>query len=246
MINSAVISNVGDIPMTVTDIIMNTDMNNKYLTLLQCLDPLFPTGGYTLSNGMETYTQKGIVDSAETLTEHLISYLYMLSFNELAFAARSASGGSLEQLGELLTALKAPSELRNGSIRQGTRCMKLITKFADCPKLSEYSTLTASGKCHGHHCIAVGALIHDTGTDASDGLCLYSYSLLSSMANHAAKLVPLRQLDAQSALSQALKLVPSAAERAISLPCDELGSSFCGFDIRSMQHETLFSRLYIS
>ena len=225
---------------------MSTAMNNKYMTLIQCLDPLFPTGSYTLSNGMETYTQKGIVDSEKTLKEHLGSYIYMLSFNELAFAARSAQGCSLEWIDELLTAVKAPSELRSGSIRQGTRCMKLITELADCPRLREYHALTSSGKCSGHHCIAVGALIQDTGTELADGLCLYGYSLLSAMANHAAKLVPLRQLDAQSALAEALKLIPSAVETAVSVPDSELGSSFCGFDIRSMQHETLFSRLYIS
>lgn len=221
-------------------------MNDKYLTLLQCLDPLFPTGGYTLSNGMETYTQKGIVCSSKTLEEHLSSYIYMLSFNELAFAARSAKGGDLRRLDELLTAIKAPSELRNGSIRQGTRCMQLMRDIADCPRLSEYGRLTDSGECLGHHCIAVGVLISDTETELYDGLCLYGYSLLSSMANHAAKLVPLRRLDAQSALAAALRFVPSAAERAASVSDDELGSSFCGFDIRSMQHESLFSRLYIS
>ena len=69
-------------------------MDSKFIRLVQSLDPLFPIGSYTLSNGMETYVQKNVVCSREQLKEHLESYLYMLTFNDLAFAAKAYAGCS--------------------------------------------------------------------------------------------------------------------------------------------------------
>lgn len=75
---------------------------------------------------------------------------------------------------------------------------------------------------------------------------MYAYSILSSLVNHAVKLVPLRQLDGQICLADAMKKIPSAAQAAMHINEDELGISGCGFDLRSMQHERLYSRIYIS
>ena len=98
----------------------------------------------------------------------------------------------------------------------------------------------------GHHSIAVGLFISDTGADITTGLEMYCYSLLSSMVNHAVKLVPLRQLDGQASLSAAMKNIPCAVKKALDVSLDELGISCPGFDLRSMEHERLYSRIYIS
>ena len=66
------------------------------------------------------------------------------------------------------------------------------------------------------------------------------------MVNHAVKLVPLRQFDGQKALFAVAEKIPDAIRRAVSMKMEDIGASGCGFDIRSMQHEKLFSRLYIT
>lgn len=47
----------------------------KRLYMLQICDSLFPIGAFTLSNGLETYVQRGVVDSPETLAAYLADYL---------------------------------------------------------------------------------------------------------------------------------------------------------------------------
>ena len=42
------------------------------------------------------------------------------------------------------------------------------------------------------------------------------------------------------------KKIPEAVKRTMTVSMDEIGASGCGFDIRSMQHEKLYSRIYIS
>lgn len=213
---------------------------------MQALDSLFPIGTFTLSNGMETYTQKEIVKDKNSLERFLTAYIFTLPTGDLGFAAKAANGGDVSLLDEICTAAKSPYELRNGSEKLCARFLKAEKAMGEFHRLERYLAKISSGECRGHHCIAVGLFIADTNTDIITGLEMYCYSLLSSMVNHAVKLVPLRQLDGQAALGNAMKLIPNAAEKALTIPEDELGINGFGFDLRSMEHEKLYSRIYIS
>lgn len=226
-----------------TGITMN---NTGLLPLMQALDSLFPIGAFTLSNGMETYAQKGIVRDKETLAEFLSAYLYALPTSDLGFAAKAASGEDPAMLDQLCTASKSPFELRNGSEKLCARFIKAESALGDYPLLKSYSESISSGRCSGHHCIAMGLFIADIVADTGTALQMYCYSLLSAMVNHAVKLVPLRQLDGQQALSCAAKNIPDAVSKALSVSDDELGINGFGFELRSMEHEKLYSRIYIS
>lgn len=226
---------------------MSITMNNiGLISLMQALDSLFPIGTFTLSNGMETYTQKEIVKDKDSLDRFLSAFLYTLSTNDLGFAARASMGDDVTMLDEICTASKSPYELRNGSEKLCARFIKAERALGDFPMLSDYADKISSGECMGHHSIAVGLFIKDNDTDIKTGLQMYAYSLLSSMVNHAVKLVPLRQLDGQAALKAAMEQIPSAVEKALQTSTDELGISGFGFDLRSMEHEKLYSRIYIS
>lgn len=223
---------------------MNTDI--KLIRLAQALDPLFPIGSFTLSNGTETYTAKNIVTDKASLTELLNAYVYTLPTGDLGFGAKAASGEDITLLDALCTASKSPYELRNGSSKLCRRFIKAQSALCPTPRLTDYSEKIEKGECTGFHPIAVGLFIADIGADLSEGLSLYAYSLLSAMANHAVKLVPLRQLDGQTALYTAMERIPEAVEKALSVPLADLGISGSGFELRSMQHEKLFTRIYIS
>lgn len=221
-------------------------MNNGYLRLIQSLDSLFPIGAFTLSNGMETYVQKSIVTDMQSLSGFLNSYMYILPFNDLGFSAKSAQGVDYKMLDELCTASKSPLEIREGSRKLCTRFLKLENSMGNFPLLNDYARAIEKNECIGHHCIAVGLFISDIGTNIYQGLEMYCYSILSAMVNHAVKLVPMRQLDGQQCLNNAIEKIPFAVKAALETDINDLGISGTGFDLRSMQHEKLYSRLYIS
>ena len=218
----------------------------KLIRLAQALDPLFPIGSFTLSNGMETYTAKNIVTDKATLEELLNAYVYTLPTGDLGFCAKAASGEDIMLLDALCAASKSPYELRDGSSKLCRRFLKAQMALCPTPRLTEYFQMIEKGECTGSHPIAIGLFIADIQADISEGLSLYAYSLLSAMANHAVKLVPLRQLDGQSSLYNAMERIPEAVEKALSVQTDDLGISGSGFELRSMQHEKLFTRIYIS
>lgn len=223
---------------------MNTDI--KLIRLAQALDPLFPIGSFTLSNGMETYTAKNIVTDKESLTALLNAYIYTLPTGDMGFAAKAALGDDISVLDALCSASKSPYELRDGSSKLCRRFIKAQSALCSTPRLTDYFQRIEAGECTGLHPIAIGLFIADIEADIREGLSLYAYSLLSAMANHAVKLVPLRQLDGQSALYEAMEKIPEAVEKALSVQTDDLGISGSGFELRSMQHEKLFTRIYIS
>ncbi|MCR5166678.1 MAG: hypothetical protein K6C13_05600 [Oscillospiraceae bacterium] len=230
-----------------TVITMNTmNIDGGILKLMQALDSLFPIGAFTLSNGMETYTQKEIVTDGASLSAFLDAYLYTLPYNDGGFAAKAALGEDHRMLDKLCAASKSPYELRNGSSKLCTRFIKAEQALGNYSGLKKYAEDISAGVCGGYHCIAVGIFMRDIGIDMNEGLGMYFYSLLSSLVNHAVKLVPLRQLDGQKSLSESMEKIPCAVQKAIASEIYDLGISGGGFDLRSMQHEKLYSRIYIS
>jgi urease accessory protein len=142
--------------------------------------------------------------------------------------------------------MKQPFEIRTGSEKLCTRFLKVQETLCDYPSLSAYRQAIRREKCRGHYPVAVGLFIRGLKANLSDALELYCYSLLSQTVNHAVKLIPLGQSDGQTALFETLRLIPGAAQKAMTADVDELGVSGCGFDLRAMQHETLYGRLYIN
>ena len=232
--------------ITLMKITMSTEKLPGILSLLQAFDSLFPVGAFTMSNGMETYTQKNIVFDRKSLYDYLVSYLYSMKKNDLGFAAKAAQGQDIPELDEICTASKIPCELREGSRKMCTRFIKTHLHIGSYSNLKKYSDMIEKNRCTGHYCIAAGLYIADSGADINTGLQMFCYSQLSSLVNHAVKLVPLRQNDGQAALSDILAQIPDAVSYSLSLEVNRLGISGFGFDLRSMQHEKLYSRIYIS
>ncbi|MDR0320726.1 MAG: hypothetical protein LBI28_04415 [Treponema sp.] len=228
---------------TNTDIIITM---NEMLPLYHAFDALFPIGAYTLSGGMETYTQMGIVCDKGTLNAFLNAQVYILPYSDLGIAAKAAEGMDFIYLDHLCAAMKQPHEIRTGSEKMCSRFLKIQSELADYPSLSAYRAEIAQGHCDGHYPVAVGLFIRDTGVPNGAALEMYCYSILSLTVNHAVKLIPLGQSDGQSALFETLRLIPSAVQKALVVSIEDLGVSGCGFDLRSIQHETLKGRLYSS
>ncbi len=199
-----------------------------------------------MSNGMETYVQKKIVKDESSLSEFLQQYLHALSYSEIGFAAHAASGEDITLLDHLCGASRSPRELREGSMKLYSRFQKALKYMGDYPALEEYWRTIKESSCDGHYCIAVGLLIQDLKVDIREGLQLFAYNQISSMVNHAVKLIPLRQLEGQRALKQAAEVIPKVVNHAMNCKLELLGVTGPGFDFRSMEHEYLEARMYLS
>ena len=96
------------------------------------------------------------------------------------------------------------------------------------------------------HPCAYGAVCACAGILAEDAMLHFLYAQASAMVTNCVKLIPLSQSDGQRMLSELYPLLEEMVTLAGEAGPEMLGASTPAFDLRSIQHETLYSRLYMS
>jgi urease accessory protein len=151
------------------------------------------------------------------------------------------------RLDHLLCAAKAPRELRTASIKLGIRFLKIIRgTLKDMAILEDLSERIKRGECAGHHSVIYGVVTNIFNIGKVEALSAYTYSTASAIVNNCAKLIPISQNDGQAILFKSQKLFQKLIGEVEGLKEDSLGVCCAGFDLRAMQHERLYTRLYIS
>ena len=74
----------------------------------------------------------------------------------------------------------------------------------------------------------------------------FLYAQTSAMVTNCVKTIPLSQSDGQQLLASMYDLFETVMEKTLSAGEEMLGLSAPGFDLRGIQHESLYSRLYMS
>ena len=233
---------------------MANSEREKHFLLLQVNDALFPIGAYSHSYGLETYIQKNLVRNAEEAWAFIKSrMLNGFCYNEFLSARLAweyASSGDLSKLDELedvLQAFRVPREIREAGNKLGSRFVKTI-KALDIPYESdifnEYRILR--GKKPISHSVVYGVFCAAAGIEKQAALEAFLYAQASTMVTNCVKTIPLSQSDGQSLLFKSHELFGEVLETLESLTEEDLCLSAPGFDIRCMQHEGLYSRIYMS
>ncbi len=228
-------------------------LTTNLLSLLQLTDPTLPIGGFSHSSGLETYVQKGIVKDVATAREFITGMLSQnLHFTDAAFvslAYDATADDNLERIIELddeCTAVKLPKEMREASEKLGMRLMKIFQTMNESAIAERYKKAIVSQIATGHHCIAFGIYAHAFNISKADALTGFYYNAAVGMVTNSVKLIPLGQQDGQELLFSLHPLINNLVGSSLTSDVDLIGLCCTGFDIRCMQHEQLYSRLYMS
>jgi len=231
-----------------------TNIENTYLgSLLHLADPTLPIGGYTHSNGLETYVQDEAVNSVASAKEFVTNMLmYNIKYNDASFlklAYLAAEENDLEtiiKLDQECSALKSPREIREASQKLGIRLIKIFRRQKAFDLIDGYERAIANKEATAHYCIAFGLYAQLLEIPLDEALFAFYYNAAIGMITNSVKLVPLGQLDGQDVLFELQPLIKKLAKETLTVERELVGLCSIAFDIRCMQHERLYSRLYMS
>jgi urease accessory protein len=224
-----------------------------FLALLQLCDTALPIGAYAFSSGLETYTQQRLIPEVAALQEWLEATLHHAVHGShllaVGLAYRATAGGDwaqLERLDQHLTAMKHARELREASMKTGQGLLRLAVQVWPGPSVERLQALCQQNKMAGHQALVLGVIGYQLGYEERIIIEAAGYQWLSGMVSAALRLLPIGQLAGQRLLTALLPHLPVIADVIQQQGWDDLSSTAPEFDIRAMQHETLYSRLFQS
>lgn len=240
--------------MPVDTFTLTEQLTCPVFSLWQISDPYFPIGGYTQSFGLETYVQKGIVHNAGSARQYLCSFLCNnFLYNDLLtvkLAWEYADEEQLEnlfRLDQIVSAARPAREIRSASLKLGNRFLKIVEMVLGENRLfKDFMHYVRKGRQGGHYSLVFGLCARLLNIDKRAALAAVSYSTASSIINNCAKLVPISQQDGQRILFASHAILQELLDRVEGLMLEDIGVCGMGFDVRAMQHERLYTRLYIS
>ncbi|TDS13295.1 urease accessory protein UreF [Sphingobacterium paludis] len=227
---------------------------NPLLTLLQINDSVFPIGSFTHSYGLETYIHKRIVHDVESTRNYAETMLkHSVYYNDAAFFSKAweiCSGKfsmrKLIALDTLVSSLKSPYEIREASRKLAIRLLKIVESFKSLRRCKAYLEAIQGGTAGGHYAIAFAMYAQQQQISYEDALSAFYYNTLNGIVTNCAKLVPISQTEGQKILFSLQDLIKDLVATQKDMDDAMLGNCCIAQDLRCMQHEKLYTRIYIS
>lgn len=226
-------------------------LQNKFM-LLQINDALFPIGGYSHSYGLETYIQKDLVHDEHSAEKYIInkicnSFLYseLLCVKLSHEYSTSNNIEKLIELEEIMEASRIPYEIRSANKKLGSRFKKTISAMDVKFENDIYREYIGKVK-NPTYSIIYGVLCASYNIECNEAMENYLYAQTSAMVTTCVKSVPLSQMTGQKIMYKCHEIFIDVLKKIENLNEDMLFISCPAFDIRSMQHENLYSRIYMS
>ena len=227
---------------------------SSLLNLLQLTSPGLPLGAYNYSEGLETLVeQQRIRDAAQ-----LGRWLEM----ELQFGAIAVEGAILVRAyhalsdsdiakvvywNHWLTASRDSRELQQQSWQMGNSLLRLLTDLEDIsPQLPDLATCRRELDPNCNLAIAYALAVAHWKIPLEDAILGYLHSWSSNLIGAGVKLIPLGQTSGQQLIRQLQPVLEAVSQRLLNLPDEDLFACTWGTSLASMQHETLYSRLFRS
>jgi urease accessory protein len=227
---------------------LETINNQQLLRLLQLASPLLPVGGYSYSEGLESLISQGIICNRVNLQTWMQRELEVGAIRiETAVMDRAYVAGiesnheKLQYWNQWFSAARETEELRQQSWQMGGSLTKLAIELT--PEIQDLVT-AIDRPCN--YAIAFGIIAQHWQIDRKTTIAAYLHSWVTNSLGAGIKLIPLGQTAGQQILWALQGEIDALAQTIPTLADDDLYACSWGLSLASMQHETLYSRLFRS
>jgi urease accessory protein len=228
------------------------------LRLLQLADSGFPSGAYTLSNGLETLVAEGAISSADDLAAfvrvHLLakfarSDLIALLAAHDAGDDTAADADQVERIVAIdrrLTAAKMAADDRIGSARVGRRLTTEVARLAPFAPLLGFLRAIEDRHTAGNAAVAFGLAARAFGVERRQTALAASSALVIGFGAAAVRLGLIGHGAAQRLVAEAAPDMASAVDAAARAHWSDLRPSAPQIEIALAAHETAVVRQFAS
>ena len=235
---------------------MSTDdatMDAADLSMMQLSDSFFPTGMYSMSNGLEAIFYSGKKIKAEELRELVKTYLeYQIGpadCTALGNAYEHAARSNLLKLLEVdraIFSMKLVQEIRDASIRSGTQLVRCIRSFSDNKILGQYDDAIRGGQAFGPYPVALAVAANAFLIPKEKAALVMLYSFSVSIVGAALRLGMLQHFDGQKVIDELKPTIVKVTKANINRPIEGLWQFAPSIDIIQISHERMNSKMFIT
>lgn len=232
---------------------MDINTNVSFLHLLQIHDSGFPTGAFAHSFGMETYIQNNIISTVDDLKLFCESYIKNNLASTDALIVKKAYELSLTndlagliELERICNGVKLSSESRKSSSMLGRQFMNMISQLHDFELLKQWNDKLDNNEIQGHYAVIYGLYTALLGIKKHVSIGTFLYSSIVTLVQNAVRSVPLGQKGGIETTFSLLPLIEEVTNGVIQKDIEDINTNAIGFEIASMKHEFLYTRLFIS
>jgi urease accessory protein len=228
-------------------------MDGADLSMMQLSDSFFPTGMYSMSNGLEAIFYSGKKIKAEELRELVKTYLeYQIGpadCTALGIAYEHAARSNLLKLLEVdraIFSMKLVQEIRDASIRSGTQLVRCIRSFSDNKILGQYDDAIRGGQAFGPYPVALAVAANAFLIPKEKAALVMLYSFSVSIVGAALRLGMLQHFDGQKVIDELKPTIVKVTKANINRPIEGMWQFAPSIDIIQISHERMNSKMFIT
>ena len=224
------------------------------LSMLQLSDSFFPTGMYTMSNGLETLFYSKKIKTANELRDLIKVYIEHqigpADCNALGNAYECADKLDLSKLikvDQIIYSMKLVSEIRDASTRSGTQLLKCLIFFIkENTLLNEYQQAIKNKQASGVYPVALGVITNLLNISKHKSGLIMLYSFTTSLVGVALRLGMLQHYDGQRIIHELKPMIVETVKKNIDRPLTSIWQFAPAIDIIQISHERMHSKMFIT
>ena len=230
---------------------MNTDLSD--LTLMQLSDSFFPSGLYTMSNGLETIfdekrasSEGDVYDFLEVTLEQQPGPADSVALSNAYDCAKNNDIQGIITCDDVLYSMKLIQESRAASCRAGSQMIKCITSISSDIFLKSYSEKISKNESPGTHSVVAGVCSFVLGVKKEQARQMMMYGFCVSVTGAALRLGMIDHIQSQKVLHKIKPKIQQVLEKFVDAKINDCWQFSPSYDLIQMTHEKKFSKMFIT
>ena len=220
---------------------------------MQMSDSFFPTGLYTMSNGLETLFDEKQIQTADQL-EEFIAIIISRQIGPADCVALSSSydfatANDIEKIIECdktLYSMKLVKESRDALCRSGSQMIKCVKSFVNNNLIDTFYKKIIESETPSTHPVVIAICSNVLGIKKENAMMMLLYGFTVSTIGAALRLGLIDHIQSQKILHNLKPHIIQTIERYISTSFENMWQFTPEYDLVQMSHEQKFSKMFIT